>query len=77
MSQPARNLKLDVFGRTIIVRRRVDAWEVCYVGNEGKIRPAEDIRIPEALSASEIPNYIADICHEWATPQYDEVRVIE
>lgn len=71
------NIKLDVFGRTVLVRRRNDGWEACYAGAEGKLRPALDISLPASLSPAEIPVYIADLCHEWATPTHHEVQVIE
>ncbi|MCG8414004.1 MAG: hypothetical protein MI746_07280 [Pseudomonadales bacterium] len=77
MGEPIGELLLDVFGRTVMVRRSGESWEACYMGNEGKKRTAEDIQIPPTLAVDEIPNYIADLCHEWATPQHDEVRVID
>lgn len=67
---------LDVFGRELLVSRRGDSWEACYVGAEGKKRLASDITIPGATRCEDIPRYIADLCHEWATPIHREVKII-
>lgn len=69
-------LELDVFGRRVLVLRRHDQWVVFYLGNEGKRRPANDLVIPADFLEREIPQYLADICHEWAMPQHPDVRVL-
>lgn len=69
-------MRLDVFGREVEVVRRLDEWQVFYPGNEGKKRPALDIFVPAELLEQEILQYIADLCHEWATPQHPEVRIL-
>lgn len=60
-------MKLDVFGKLVEVNRRNEQWLVFYVGNEGKKRMATDISVPNSIPESEVINYIADLCHEWAT----------
>ncbi|HKE43012.1 MAG TPA: hypothetical protein VKB41_00595 [Steroidobacteraceae bacterium] len=62
------SLKFDVFGRKVLVERSGDRWEVFYVGSEGKRRRAEDIFIPDMVLEDELERYLADLCHEWATP---------
>jgi hypothetical protein len=62
-------LKLDVFGRRVLVERRADAWEAFYLGSDGKRRRAEDIFIPGTIPEEELARYLADLCHEWATPR--------
>ncbi|MFC0682893.1 hypothetical protein ACFFGH_34125 [Lysobacter korlensis] len=68
-------LRLDVFGRRMAVARRGDQWQVYLLSAEGKRRPAE-ISIPAALSAAEVPGYLADLLHEIATPRNSEVRLL-
>lgn len=73
MSQ-SNALKLDVFGQRVLVFRQQKRWAVFYLGNDGKRRPAKDLVIPAGCEECEIPRYLADICHEWATPQHPDVR---
>ena len=39
--------------------------------------PALDIFVPEFVNESEIENFLADICHEWATEKNHSVRRLE
>jgi hypothetical protein len=66
-------LKLDVFGRSVLVERDDDAWVVFYLSGDGKRRRADDIFIPSTVSESEIERWVADLCHEWATPRNPSV----
>ena len=68
------SLRLDVFGRSVLVVGSENGWQAFYVGNEGKRRPATEIIIPPFLSESEFEQYIADLCHEWATERHPEVK---
>jgi len=68
---------LNVFGKKIEVVRNGDLWQVFYIGNEGKKRVARDIVIPRSLPESEIVEYVADICHEWARPGNLNVELID
>lgn len=70
-------MKLDVFGRTIEVVKRNDRWMVFYTGNEGKKRAATDIIIPSTVAESDVVAYVADLCHEWATPAHPSVAIIK
>lgn len=49
-------------------------WLAFYCGNEGVKRKADDISIPPSLSELELDAYIADVFHEWATPERNEIR---
>ena len=69
-------LKLEVFGREMEVLRQRGRWTVYYLGAEGKKRLAPDVRIPDELNEADIALYLADVCHEWATPRHDSVVVI-
>lgn len=69
-------MKLDVFGKLVEVNQRNGQWLVFYVGNEGKKRKAPDILVPNTIQEPDVINYIADLCHEWATPTNPAVKVI-
>lgn len=70
-------MKLNVFGRYVEVVRRQDRWLVYYLGSEGKKRIAEDILIPSGVKEDNLVEYIADLCHEWASPNKSDVTVME
>lgn len=68
-------MRILVFGREIQVERQDSKWRVWYSGT-GTRRPAEDLVIPDDLDECAIPDYLADLCHEWARPGADEVRIL-
>ncbi len=69
-------MKLNVFGRHVQVLRCNNDWKAYYLGNEGKRRLAEDIVIPSEIKKDELPNYLADLCHEWASQNRETVTII-
>lgn len=69
-------MRLNVFGRELEVVRNDGQWSAFYLGNEGKKRLASDIVIPAEIDESELLTYLADVCHEWATPTQKRVFVI-
>lgn len=69
-------MKLNVFGRDVeIIKDSRENWVAYYLGNEGKKRIAQDIVIPKQLSESDIVEYVADLCHEWASVKYPDVKI--
>lgn len=70
-------MKLNVFGKKIEVVRRDNKWRAYYLGNEGKRRLAANIVIPSDIKEDELREYMADLCHEWATPNRDSVTLME
>ncbi len=70
-------MKFNVFGRHVAVERRGEAWRAFYLGADGKRRPAEDIRIAADVEPRAVRGYLADLCHEWATPAHPDVEVID
>lgn len=68
-------MKFDIFGKRVLeVVRSNDEWLAFYCGNGGVKRKADDICIPSSLSELELDGYIADVFHEWATPDRNEVK---
>jgi hypothetical protein len=70
-------MRFSVYGRIVEVSRVQNGWEVFYVGNEGKRRPAEELVIPAHLSEEELTRYLADLCHEWAVVDCKDVKRID
>jgi hypothetical protein len=68
---------LDVFGRRVLAVRIENGWSLFYVGSDGKRRPAQDIFVPGAVTESELAEYLADLCHEWASEKHPQVTRIE
>ena len=64
----------DVFGRRLIVERSAGRWQAFYGGPDGKRREARDLVIPAEVAEAELERYLADLCHEWASPQAPHVR---
>lgn len=67
-------LRFDVFGRLVLVARDENGWTAFYSGAEGKRRIASDIIIPASTGEEALQTYLADLCHEWATPSHPAVR---
>lgn len=66
------SVKLDVFGRRMLVVRHEGAWRTFLLGADGK-RSLVDIAIPETISEAGLVQYFDDIYHEAATPQHPAV----
>ena len=69
-------MKFDAFGKLIEVCRCDDRWQVFYLG-EGKKRLARDINIPPEIPKNELSVFIADLLHEYATIDNNEVTIIK
>ncbi len=67
-------IEFDVFGRRVLVERTAAGWRALYPGSEGKHRVAPDIVIPPDTVEVDLPHYLADLCHEWASPERPDVR---
>jgi hypothetical protein len=66
-------LRFDVFGRRVLVSRNEGRWTAFYSGVEGKRRIASDIAIPANTAEEDLQQYLADLCHEWATSLHPDV----
>ena len=71
------SVTLDVFGRRVLAVRLDSGCSLFYVGSDGKRRPAQDIFVPSAVTESELAEYLADLCHEWASPRHPGVTRVE
>ncbi|WP_444895927.1 DUF7661 family protein [Microbulbifer sp. SSSA005] len=70
-----KKLKFNVFGREVLIERQSNSWATFYQGNEGKRRSA-GISIPSGISEKDLAQYLADICHEWASERFPAVERI-
>jgi hypothetical protein len=67
-------IKFDVYGRHLLIFRTRDGCKIDYASDQGKKRPVTDIFIPDFISEFDIEQYLADLCHEWATEKHPIVR---
>lgn len=66
---------IDVFGMRLLAEQRDGRWTLFYGGADGKGRLAHDLVVPAFVVADdELAAYLADLCHEAATPSNHEVR---
>ena len=69
-------IELDVFGRRLLAIRREGSWTLFYPGPDGKRRPASDLLVPDHIGTeAELAEYLAELCHEWASRESPEVRI--
>ena len=69
-----KEIRLDVFGKKILAIRSDGGWSLFYLSGDGKRHLADDIVIPSFVDESLVENYLADICHEWATSKHPDVK---
>lgn len=66
------SVKLDVFGKRMVVERIEGAWRTWLVGPDGKSSPV-DVVVPASVSEDELAQYFDDLYHENATPRHPVV----
>ena len=66
------SVKLDVFGKHMVVERSDGAWRTYLLGAEGKRSPV-DVVVPESIAEGELAQYFDDLYHEAATPAHPTV----
>ena len=69
-------ISLEVYGRRVMAERTATGWQIFYTSADGKRRRADDILVPDFVTESELVDFIADVCHEWATEKYPGVKRI-
>ena len=62
------SVKLDVFGKHMLVVRSEGTWQTYQLGSDGK-RSLVDVVVPDSLTESELAQYFDDLYHEAATPR--------
>lgn len=70
-----KRIRLDVFGRQMIVEDAGEGWVAYWSGSEGK-RRAANIPIPSHLDAHGIVRYLDDLFHEGASAEHPTVRLL-
>ncbi len=73
----SKSIKIDVFGRLMLALQSDHGWTIYFLSGDGKRRLANDIVVPSFVTDTELENYLADLCHEWATTKYPEVRRLD
>jgi hypothetical protein len=69
---------LDVFGTRLLADRTPGGWRLWAPGNDGKRRPVHELPVPAFVSTeAELLRYLADLCHEGATPERPDVRWVD
>ena len=70
--------RLEIFGRPFVADWGAGGWVVYHPGGEGKRGPELALPIPPFVrDEAALVAYLADVCHEWATPERPEVRWLE
>jgi len=72
-----RQFKFNVYGREVLIERTRDHWSAYYIGADGKRRSAKDIVIPASVAEADLEQYLADLCHEWATERHPHVLLLD
>ena len=70
--------QLDLFGRPFFVERTANGWSIHAQGSEGKRGPPLELPIPYFIEDHDtLAQYLADLCHEWASPAHPDVRWVD
>jgi len=65
-------VRLDVFGKHMLVERAGDEWRTYLLGADGKRSPV-DIAVLAKVTEAEMAQYFDDLYHEAATPPHPVV----
>jgi hypothetical protein len=69
---------IDVFGTRLLADRTPDGWRLWTPADDGKRRPVHELPIPAFVTTEdELLRYLADLCHEGATPARPDVRWVD
>ena len=66
------SVKLDVFGKHMLVEWVANTWRTYLLGNDGKRSPV-DVVVPSTVAEGELAQYFDDLYHEAATPRHPAV----
>jgi hypothetical protein len=68
-----QDLRFNLFGRIVLIRREGDLWQAYAVGADGKRSPAGFV-VPAFVEDAELEQSLYDLFHESATPGNGDVR---
>jgi hypothetical protein len=68
-----QDLRFNLFGRIVLIRREGDLWQAYAVGADGKRSPAGFV-VPAFVEDAELEQFLYDLFHESATPGNGDVR---
>jgi len=70
--------EIDVFGTRYGTEFLNGRWVIFHPGADWKRRQVTDLVVPAfVVTEKDLAQYLADVCHEAATPKYHEVRWID
>jgi hypothetical protein len=72
-----KKMKLNVYGRRILIERIDGEWIAFYQSVEGKRRRATDLVIPADFEKDEVVTWIGDLLHESATEKNSKVEILD
>lgn len=67
------DLRYNVFGRIVLIRREGDLWQAYAVGADGKRAPAGFV-VPAFVEERELAQFLYGLFHESATPGNGDVQ---
>jgi hypothetical protein len=69
-------MKLDAYGKRLEVNKENNQWIIYELG-EGKKTQSKDIYIPESYSQDQVIQFLEDLLHERATPEFPSIKIID
>ena len=70
--------RIDIFGHRFVAERRAGHWALRHPDAEGRRGAPFHLPIPfDVVTDDALVDYLADLCHEWATPARDRVRWLD
>ncbi|QYJ86013.1 hypothetical protein K0I73_17945 [Shewanella mesophila] len=68
-------IRVNVFGRSMSVRRVGSEWQLFNESQAGMRARIYDVAIPPELAEDDLPGFLDDIYHEYASEQYPSVVI--
>jgi len=70
-------MKLRVYGRKMEILKKNGRWILFFLGSEGKKRELQGFVIPSEYNESQAITYMADLFHEWSSPEDNDVNELK
>ena len=68
-------LKLDAYGKKLELIRENNQWVIFELG-EGKKTRSNDIYIPEEYNQEQVLQFLEDMFHERARPDFPKIKIL-